>query len=441
MESRLVRSLYFKEVSPGVIGVYNPIQGHNFAFISKDLFNTLRQRKPVDGKYVEDLEKLREKKFIVPEDFSEKSYFDGLRKNLEIDIHLMYLLVSQDCNLACSYCFEELPLREKGLMPLDIAEKAVDFFFRISTPKRKIIFYGGEPLLNKKVVRAAISRIRSYEEKAPSDIVVITNGTLVDRNTARFLSDNKVNVSVSIDGPEALHDISRIDRLGRGSYSRAIKGYRLLKESGVNPSISCTIGEHNLEQLVSIAEFFSGELKPFSVGFNLLIRSNGNGMPFEGYSETATKNLLEAFETLRNHGIYEDRIMRRLEKVCNGECYLKECAAYGNQIVVRYDGKVGPCHAFSPTGEFFTGDIKREDFKINPEIFDFWARRNPLNNVSCENCPAITLCGGGCAFNAHTETGDINSIDKSICIHTYRLIDWVLQRTWEKLNGVNIPKL
>lgn len=424
------------------VGVYNPIWDHNFAFISKDLFSALREGRHIEEKYNMDLEKLIEKKFLVPSDFSEQSYFDGLKEKLKKDIHLMYLLVSQDCNLTCSYCFEELPIREKGLMPMDIAEKAVDFFFKKSTPDRKIIFYGGEPLLNKKVVKAAIKKVRSYEDKKDStELVVITNGTLVDRSIARFFSENKVNVSVSIDGPEEMHDLARIDKMGRGSYSRAIRGYNLLKECGINPSISCTIGEHNLEHLADIANFFSSELKPSSIGFNLLIKSEGNGKVPEEYTKAATQKLLEAFEILRDHGIYEDRVMRRLEKICKKECYLKECAAYGNQIVVRYDGKVGPCHAFAPVGEFFTGDVRSPGFEIDEKIFDMWAKRNPLNNKSCGDCPAITLCGGGCAYNAHTKQGDINAVDDSICVHTKELIDWVLQRTWERLNDSNLPKL
>ena len=422
MESRLVRNLYYREVAPGTMGVYNPIGDHNFAFIPKSLFESLRDGNPVED-HKEDLQKLTEKKFLVPVDFSEKSYFDKLREKLKTDIHLMYLLVSQDCNLNCSYCFEELPIREKRLMSVDVAEKAIDFFLKTATPKRKIIFYGGEPLLNKKIVKAAVNRVRAYEtEKEPTELVVITNGTLVDKNIANLFSEKKVQVSVSIDGPQEFHDIARRDKAGRGSYSRAIRGYNLLKDAGVNPSISCTIGEHNLEHLLSVGEFFADELKPSTVGFNLLIKSGGNGKPSEEYSQQATKKLIETFELLRDHGIYEDRIMRRLEKICNKECYLKECAAYGNQIVVRYDGKVGPCHAFAPTGQFFAGDIRSEDFSLNQEIFGMWAKRNQLNNKFCEECPAITLCGGGCAYNANTENGDIDSVDNAICAHTKGLI-------------------
>ena len=334
MKFRLTKNIYSEEMNDKILGIYNPIKGHNFAFIPKVLFSELQERGYMKGDNKMNLEKLIGKNFLVPLNFSEKDYFDGFKKRLKIDIHLMYLLLSQDCNLNCSYCFEELPKRKKGIMPFEVAEKAIDYFFDISNPERKVIFYGGEPTMNKGVLRSSIKKIRSYGTKGEdTEIILITNGTLIDRSLAKFLGKEKVNVAVSIDGPEEIHNFLRKDIRGNGSYSKVIEGYNILKEEGVNPSISCTIDKHNLESLTQVAEFFVKELKPSGVGFNFLIASGKNEEFLGSYIEKASKGLLKAFKILKEGGIYEDRIMRRLEKIRNQKIHLKDCAAYGNQIV------------------------------------------------------------------------------------------------------------
>ena len=54
----------------------------------------------------------------------------------------------------------------------------------------------------------------------------------------------------------------------------------------------------------------------------------------------ATFSMLKAFRKLREKGIYEDRVMRRLKPFIQKEIYMKDCGGYGNQIVVAPDGQV-----------------------------------------------------------------------------------------------------
>lgn len=59
-------------------------------------------------------------------------------------------------------------------------------------------------------------------------------------------------------------------------------------------------------------------------------------------------------------------------------------------------------------------------------LCDKWVKRYPLNNKECKNCPAIGVCGGGCIFNAEVNYGDINMRDKAFCIHTNKILNWML---------------
>ena len=114
-------------------------------------------------------------------------------------------------------------------MTEETALQAVRYFFRHSpkASKRKIIFYGGEPLLNVSVLLAAadeairlteLGRRQKAEARRQKDqasgkkrrgrgrplelnLTLLTNGLLVTPQIARELAARKISVSVSIDGP------------------------------------------------------------------------------------------------------------------------------------------------------------------------------------------------------------------------------------------------
>jgi uncharacterized protein len=424
MDLKLTSLAYTKEIEPGVIGMYNGISGHNFVFTTDGVFSDLKSGKLPKRK--EDLQELIDKHFLVPSSFSEKDYLERLKKSQNQDKTLMYLLLSQSCNLSCTYCFEHLGPDMGKLMPWSVADKAIDFFSRVSVPKRTIVFYGGEPLLDEEVFVKSVDKIRRMGLECR--LSMVSNGTLITPELAEYIAKNKVDVGVSIDGPKEIHDRARVMRDGSGgSFDDAIRGYNYLKEKGVNPSISCTIGKHNVKELEDVARFFVSELKPKGVGFNLMM----GGKNDEGAMREATEQLLKAYEILRNNGIYEDRVMRRLKAITTGKNHLKDCGAYGNQFAVRYDGKVGPCHGFCNSGEYFSGDIKDDDFKLDEEVFGKWGSRSQLTTPACKDCPSALICGGGCALNSQKEFGGFDEVDKRVCIHSSMLLDWIMRETWK----------
>jgi sulfatase maturation enzyme AslB (radical SAM superfamily) len=96
----------------------------------------------------------------------------------------------------------------------------------------------------------------------PVRMRMVTNGVLMTHETARFLVDNQVSVSVSIDGDQLAHDERRKDQNGFGSFQLAVRGYSMLKQAGGSPGISCTPGNHNVSRPPEISAYFAKELKP-----------------------------------------------------------------------------------------------------------------------------------------------------------------------------------
>lgn len=133
-------------------------------------------------------------------------------------INVCYIILSEQCNLACKYCFlgnNDTHKRKSFLsenMSTETADKAIDFFIRqikISNPntdqnKPVLIFYGGEPLVNFSTLEHLALRINELRQKEKCieniEMSVITNGVLLDERRLKRLSELKVAIAISVDG-------------------------------------------------------------------------------------------------------------------------------------------------------------------------------------------------------------------------------------------------
>jgi len=139
--------------------------------------------------------------------------------------------------------------------------------------------------------------------------------------------------------------------------------------------------------------------------------------------------LIVAFKRFREVGIYEDRMMRKVNAFTRGKLLAKDCAGCGEQIVVAPDGQIGVCHGHVWDRKYFgpnVNDIGDFDPRTS-EIFCDWNRRTPLNMAECFNCPALGVCGGGCARNAETRHGSIWTVDDNFCPHSLLTLEWMMR--------------
>jgi uncharacterized protein len=102
------------------------------------------------------------------------------------------------------------------------------------------IFHGGEPTL---FGTTRFTRLVTKLEEVGTrtgcemDFSLTTNGVLITRVWADLFKCHAVQVAVSIDGPQDVHDANRLNHSGLGSHAAAVRGYRLLADAGIDPSI------------------------------------------------------------------------------------------------------------------------------------------------------------------------------------------------------------
>ena len=146
----------------------------------------------------------------------------------------LVLNVTEACNLRCAYCtysgaYPHHRSHSKRQMPAAVARAAVAWY--LNHPRRQqftIGFYGGEPLLRLPLLRALVAQARAIVGERVH-FSVTTNGTLIDENAARFLIEADFGLTISLDGPEAVHDRYRRTGAGRGTFGTVWHAVNLLR--------------------------------------------------------------------------------------------------------------------------------------------------------------------------------------------------------------------
>ena len=169
---------------------------------------------------------------------------------------LMLKPVGGACNLNCAYCYYKGG-HQAGRMDMGQLE-ALFGNYADSQPAGApltFIWHGGEPLLaGEEFFRKAVGlqrrmfSLQGRAEKGPRQVANIlqTNATAVTESLAGFLAENNFLCGVSIDGPEALHDIPRKTVAGGGSWKQTMHGLRLLQHAGVQINAMVAVGGHNV---------------------------------------------------------------------------------------------------------------------------------------------------------------------------------------------------
>lgn len=361
-------------------------------------------------------------------------------------INVCYMILSEQCNLACKYCFLGNNDREKRMqflsedMTIETADKAIDFFIRqiklsgLDTENNSpvVIFYGGEPMMNFPVlvhIAERLNALRSVEKCVKNvEMSMVTNGLLLNEERILKLKDLGVSIAISVDGFTEETNKMRVDVGGHPVFSRILNTLDLCNRLGVEVSLSVTLSEDTIldtQNILNLVDNYG--IKAF--GFNIMMSSESFVLP-ESYNEAAAKFIIDEFVELRKRGIYEDRIMRKLKSFTKAQVYFSDCAATaGGQIVIAPNGQVGICHGCLYNKQYFVSDITDKEFDAtkDPNIIE-WSQLTPVNQPDCLDCPALGICGGGCPVNAmHLKPGNtIHSIDERFCAHSKSTLEFFI---------------
>lgn len=424
-------------------------------FLPNEIVGTLSDHGYIesdDPENEETFQTLYESGFLIEESddgFSQlRKYVDFLE---EPAINILYLLLTDACNIRCKYCYFLAPMTcqyKHSHMSQETAKNALDLFVRSVSKSiakghldQHIILYGGEPTLNKQVVLFTLKYIDELKSKGllPESLSVTmnTNGTLLDSEILDQCKETGVVVAISIDGPKEVHDQMRIDRSGVGTFDKVMEGYEKAKKHGVKTGVCVTIDKHNIDKMKEIIYWLNNDVGAKGMGFNILIENSSSQTENQknGYAKIAVHELIESFKVARQLGIYEDRMMRRVKNFVDKEPVFSDCGGCGLQVVVSPDGQAGVCQAFCGTKQFFVQESLQTLVPEEHPLWKQWRKRSPFTNEECHGCIAFGNCGGGCAYNAFVTGGSLKSLDQRFCEHAKTATEFLIIDLWESMKS------
>ena len=148
------------------------------------------------------------------------------------EFHLLAKPTGAVCNLDCSYCFF---LSKELLYPgsrFRMADDLLEAYLRqlieahAGAPEVVVSWQGGEPtMMGLDFFRRSVELADGMKRPGQRIAYTIqTNGTLLDEDWAAFFKEHGFLVGLSVDGPRDLHDAYRVDKGGKGSFDRVMKG-------------------------------------------------------------------------------------------------------------------------------------------------------------------------------------------------------------------------
>ena len=312
-------------------------------------------------------------------------------------------ILSQICNLVCTYCYAQNS-RSKEILSTKKIKTVVDSVCANTNHKNKSFSFigGGEPLATWDVFKWSVNHIKSVTEKVglSSKIVLSTNGTLLNKERVLFLKENKVVISVSFDILPGVQNEQRpFPNKKNNSFEKVHHNIKLLLANGLVPRIRSTITQKNVALMPQMIEFVTKEFPDIKLlHFEPVTDVNANNEDFfKAYLSSFTK----AKRISKERGIsLNNSITSSFSKIRTRFCHGELCITPSSDIV--------SCHRVSSDREesfesFKYGKVTN-NIEIDTKSLDRVLELSNKKSQHCSNCFAKWHCAGGCPMYRATST-------------------------------------
>lgn len=384
--------------------------------------------------------------------------FRALNNNLFTDTSLHIAVVTTRCNFSCKYC--QTKTANPQDMNIEVATRVLKYLFDVRTNSVNLEFQGGEPLLNWDTVKFMVENAREINVTGKDlRIGLVTNGTYLDEAKINFLLDNKVNICISLDGPQEVHDKNRMVHNGEGTYKKVIQAINALKKArrqrGANAPLDLlsTITKYSLAYPEKIIDEY------VNVGAEQIALRPVNKIGYASYEWEEIGYSAEEFNLFWAKGL--EHILKLNKKGIK----IKERIAtvFLNKILKKADpgyvDLMSPCGAgratllYMPNGDAYPCDEARmagsDIFKLGNILKDDYEKLMKSNNVFCMceaslmdlwdyNCAYLPWTGTCPVLNYITEGSLVPKITQT---PQYKISHFQLEYLFKKLSDKDNEKI
>ncbi len=332
--------------------------------------------------------------------------------------------VSDRCNQDCKYCYVSRDARQTAGNVLNIARLrpfcedilSGQLFHHVS-----VVWHGGEPtLLGTKILGAFIGMMREVKADGVTlEHAIQTNATALTDEMTDLLLREKVGVGVSLDAPREAHDQMRVFWDGRSTFTRTIRGIRMLKEAGIQFGAICVLHRLNVKKAREIYSFF----KDLGIGYSLnpfysseevdCVTARDLAVTSEQYAE-ALLDTLDAYVGDRNPTIHvgdlKDITLSMMVGKSENCLFLGRCNEF---VGISSDGKVYACDNFG-SSDGLIGQLDNTSGRAilaSRVVRHLSQRQKVLRHGFCRECSWWNVCKGGCSSKAQAVFGDLHRED------------------------------
>jgi uncharacterized protein len=243
---------------------------------------------------------------------------------------------------------------------------------------------------------------------------ITTNGYALSRRALELLQKYAFSVTLSLDGPKAIHDKKRPTKSGKGSYDSAAKNIRTLVDGGLDIEFECTYTPDHLKcglDIVQLMDFFYEEFACHTLHCPIVSAAPGSeeylppdvclslrGDAIEYSLENLARGIPKTLSTA----------VRFLESVTTRRPIWHYCPAGKSEITVNADGEIYACFMLMQTPAYSFGSVNSQSPNLEPpspfsilassddkvSIERMISSADKYANTACGRCWAQPLCHG-----------------------------------------------
>jgi len=354
-------------------------------------------------------------------------------RNNQAKIFSLHFEPTMQCQLNCGYCLEKGIDRGKGMTDTVFQRslKWFDEYCKSNTEVKilRLIFFGGEPLLRKDIVRKSTIAYSQLAKQRQLEFMteITTNGEFITKNMAKFLSNhNWRRVQITLDGPARIHDVRRRGKNNRPTFDHIWSNVLMLVNSDYIPNVDIrlSLDNENYEYIPELVGFIA------KAGIQDKIRLS------IGFTESSlfvqikeTQEEWQAKQALRVWKCAQDNGFKIPDEYTTGPICVAQAK---HSAVLQPNGNFQKCFCTSGLNNYSFGDISANVSSYTKDIK--YENFNRINNCIKEKCAYLPICGGGCTYHAAVENGGTTeSFSKRHCkkVLLHDLNDGLLRLSYE----------
>jgi uncharacterized protein len=366
---------------------------------------------------------------------------NNLLKNETVTVSIN---ISKGCNLSCRYCYtygkNPGDRRLTGFMTADTAQQVCSQFISQKPDAIYFIWFGGEPTLcDPKVVSAALSAQKSAALKNNVTVsnTVQTNGVILSKEWLDLIVEHDIDVGLSLDGPEEIHNSIRKKSNGDGSFYDIMNTVRQLRSNNVSISVLAVATEKTIQNKKKVYDFFREN--QLSVNFLPCYDTTASGHirsrtispeefgKFLVYFHARWSDSPDDFTQCPNFNDFHSSYHGEKAVFCS---FQNKCELYYS---VDVDGNLFPCNCFLGKSRMYMGNLRDNQLST---LLSNESTRQIHHHMSrfpsdCDQCMWLEKCKGGCAacYQQNPTTGKTEYFFCKTRKYVYQYIDGIVNRS------------